>query len=115
MTATTHAPVHDERATLHPALRERIQAQRPNALSATRAFGWRSLLKIKHLPEQMADVIAVPIIFTLMFTYLFGGALAGSPSAYLQYLLPGTLVMTVLLVTINTGIGLNSDIASGLY
>lgn len=115
MTTTSQVAQRDVLATLHPALGARFEARRPNAWSATMAFGWRSLLKIKHLPEQMADVIAIPIVFTLMFTYLFGGALAGSPSTYIQYLLPGTLVMTVLLVTINTGIGLNTDISSGLY
>ncbi len=115
MSTSSTIEQRDQIQTLHPALRERLQARRPNAWSATMSFGWRSLLKIKHLPEQMADVIAIPIVFTLMFTYLFGGALAGSPATYLQYLLPGTLVMTVLLVTINTGIGLNTDIASGLY
>ncbi len=73
------------------------------------------MLKIKHVPEQLADVIAIPIIFTLMFTYLFGGALAGSTSAYLQFLLPGTLVMTVVLVTMYAGVGLNTDIITGVF
>jgi ABC-2 type transport system permease protein len=41
-------------------------------------FGWRALLKIKHVPEQLFDVTMFPIMFLLMFTYLFGGALAGS-------------------------------------
>lgn len=87
----------------------------PGALSASLTFAWRGLLKIKHVPEQLGDVIGIPIIFTLMFTYLFGGALAGSTSAYLQFLLPGTLVMTVVLVTMYAGIGLNSDITTGVF
>ena len=65
----------------------------PGALAASAAFGWRALLKIRHVPEQLFDVIAIPIVFTLMFTYLFGGALTGTPGRYLSYLLPGTLVM----------------------
>lgn len=88
---------------------------RPSALSASLTFAWRGLLKIKHVPEQLGDVIGIPIIFTLMFTYLFGGALAGSPGAYLQFLLPGTLVMTVVLVTMYAGIGLNADITTGVF
>src|SRR5690606_24463135 len=52
---------------------------------------------------------------TLMFTYLFGGALAGSPRAYVQFLLPGILVQTILFVTVYTGVGLNTDIAKGLF
>jgi len=86
----------------------------PGPLTATAAFGWRALLKIRHVPEQLFDVIAIPVVFTLMFTYLFGGALAGSPGRYLTFILPGTLVMAVLLVTMYAGVGLNSDIAKGI-
>ena len=88
---------------------------RPTALVACRVFAWRAWLKIRHTPEQLSDVIAVPIIFTLLFTYLFGGALAGSPRRYLQTLLPGTLVMAVLLATMYTGVNLNTDHAAGIY
>jgi daunorubicin/doxorubicin transport system permease protein len=84
------------------------------AWTATLAFGYRALLKIKHVPEQLFDVIAIPVVFTLMFTYLFGGALAGSPGAYLPFLLPGTLVMAVLLVSMYAGIMLNTDISKGI-
>jgi ABC-2 type transport system permease protein len=87
---------------------------RLRALAASLAFGWRALLKIRHVPEQLFDVIAIPVVFTLMFTYLFGGALAGSPGRYLGFILPGTLVMAVLLVTMYAGIGLNADIAKGI-
>ncbi|GAA1967745.1 ABC transporter permease [Catenulispora subtropica] len=73
------------------------------------------MLKIKHVPEQLSDVIAVPIIFTVLFTYLFGGAMAGSPHRYLQFLLPGTLVMAVLLATMYTGVNLNADMDKGVY
>jgi ABC-2 type transport system permease protein len=84
------------------------------ALTATLAFGYRAMLKIRHVPEQLLDVIAIPVVFTLMFTYLFGGALAGGPGRYLPFLLPGTLVMAVLLVSMYAGIGLNTDVAKGL-
>jgi ABC-2 type transport system permease protein len=86
----------------------------PGPLAASAAFGWRALLKIRHVPEQLFDVIAIPVVFTLMFTYLFGGALARSPGRYLTFILPGTLVMAVLLVTMYAGIGLNSDITKGI-
>ena len=88
---------------------------RPSAFAAARIFAWRAWLRIKHAPEQLTDVIAVPIIFTLMFTFLFGGALAGSTHRYLQFLLPGTLVMAVLLTTMYTGVNLNTDLAKGVY
>ncbi|MBV6756016.1 MULTISPECIES: ABC transporter permease [Rhodococcus] len=88
---------------------------RPTALSTSLSFGWRALLKIKHVPEQLFDVTMFPIMFTLMFTYLFGGALAGSTSAYVQFLLPGILVQTVVMITMYTGLTLNKDIEKGVF
>ena len=73
------------------------------------------MLKIRHVPEQMFDVTASPVMFLLMFTYLFGGAIAGSTSEYLQFVLPGILVMTVVFITIYTGIGINNDIKKGVF
>lgn len=78
-------------------------------------FGWRALLKVWHMPEQLFDVIVTPIMFTVMFTYLFGGALAGSPEVYLQFLLPGILVQTVVFTTIYTGFTLNTDLSKGVF
>ncbi|NGO73451.1 ABC transporter permease [Streptomyces boncukensis] len=88
---------------------------RPSALSVSAAFGWRALLKIKHVPEQLFDVTAFPIMMTLMFTYLFGGALAGSTSDYLQFLLPGIMVMSVVMTTMYTGVAVNTDIEKGVF
>lgn len=88
---------------------------RPSALSTSLSFGWRALLKIKHVPEQLFDVTMFPIMFTLMFTYLFGGALAGSTNAYIQFLLPGILVQTVVMITMYTGLTLNKDIEKGVF
>jgi ABC-2 type transport system permease protein len=64
---------------------------------------------------QLFDVTAFPIMFVLLFTYLFGGALAGSTSEYLQELLPGILVMTVTMITVYTGTALNTDISKGTF
>lgn len=89
--------------------------RRAGALSASITFGWRALLKIKHVPEQLFDVTAFPVIFLLMFTYLFGGAIAGSTGDYLQFLLPGILVMTVTMITMYTGMDLNKDIVKGVF
>lgn len=110
---TTTTPTPND--TMRSALLAQKRPQRPNALAVTLTFAWRAILKLLRIPEQLADVIAIPIIFTLLFTYLFGGALAGSTGAYLQFLLPGTLTMTVLLVTIHAGISLNSDVTSGVF
>ncbi|WP_298129572.1 ABC transporter permease [Micropruina sp.] len=88
---------------------------RPGPVLTSLTFGWRALLKIKHVPEQLVDVTMFPIMFTLMFTYLFGGALAGSTQEYLQFLLPGILVQANVMITMNTGITLNTDIQNGVF
>ena len=88
---------------------------RASAWAATTTLGWRAMLKIKHVPFQLFDVTAFPLMMTLMFTYLFGGALAGSPRAYVQYLLPGIVVQTIVFITVYTGVGLNTDITKGLF
>jgi len=85
---------------------------RPNPagpVAASIAFAWRAATKIRRVPEQLGDVIMVPVISTLLFTYLFGGAVAGSTGAYLEYLLPGILVQTVLLVTVFSGVVLHTS------
>lgn len=100
---------------VHEAL---IAAARPRPLgplAASATFGWRTLLKIKHVPEQLFDVTAFPVMLTLMFTFLFGGALAGSVNAYVQFFLPGILVQSVLMITMYTGVALNTDIEKGVF
>jgi ABC-2 type transport system permease protein len=101
--------------TLRSAVSDQPRPSRPSALSASLTFGWRALLKIKHVPEQLFDVTVFPIMFLLLFTYLFGGALAGSTSEYLQELLPGILAMTVVFITVYTGVTLNDDIDEGVF
>jgi ABC-2 type transport system permease protein len=83
-------------------------------VASTMAFAWRGMLKVKHVPEQLLDVTITPVMFVLMFTYLFGGAIAGSTDEYLQYILPGTLVMSVLFTTVYSGVALNTDLTRGV-
>ena len=84
-------------------------------LGASLIFTHRALLKIKHVPEQLFDVTMFPILFTLMFTYIFGGAIAGSTSAYIDYLTPGILVQTVVMITMYTAMTINNDIKKGVF
>ena len=118
MTATTSAPTSTytpAAESLNAVLSAGAAPPRPSAWSASVTFGWRAMLKIKHVPEQMFDVTAFPIIMTLMFTYLFGGALAGSVTEYLQFLLPGIMVTSVVMITMYTGLGVNQDIEKGVF
>jgi ABC-2 type transport system permease protein len=113
--ATRAAPVFSEDAeALRKALASSPRPPRASALSAALAFGWRGMLKVKHVPEQLLDVTITPVMFVLMFTYLFGGAIAGSTGDYLDYILPGVLVMSVLFTTVYSGIALNTDLTKGV-
>ncbi|BDI21758.1 ABC transporter permease [Herbiconiux sp. L3-i23] len=87
----------------------------PGPLSTSLTFGWRALLKIKHVPEQLFDVTVFPIMFTLLFTFLFGGALAGSTENYIQFLLPGIMVQGVIMITMYTGTTLRTDVEKGVF
>ena len=113
-TATAPEPVITE-AALRSVLATGVRPAPPSALQASLTFAWRAMLKIKHVPMQLFDVTAFPIMFVLLYTYLFGGALASSPREYLQALLPGILVMTVSMITIYTGTGLCNDVEKGIY
>jgi ABC-2 type transport system permease protein len=99
---------------LRKALSSSPRPPRPGPFSAALTFGWRGMLKIKHVPEQLIDVTMTPVLFTLMFTYMFGGAIAGSTRAYLQFILPGILVMSVLFTTVYSGVALNTDMTRGV-
>jgi ABC-2 type transport system permease protein len=112
-TRVSSTPVVDE-AALHKALASTPRPPRASALSAALTFGWRGMLKVKHVPEQLLDVTITPVMFVLMFTYLFGGAIAGSTGDYLDYILPGILVMSVLFTTVYSGIALNTDLTKGV-
>jgi ABC-2 type transport system permease protein len=114
MTTTAAASGTADSAAVRRAIAATERPPRPGALSTALTFGWRGILKIKHVPEQLIDVTITPVMFVVMFTYLFGGAVAGSTSAYLQYILPGILVMSVLFTTVYSGVALNTDLTKGV-
>jgi ABC-2 type transport system permease protein len=114
-TTTTHlpAPPAAEDA-VRRALATGTAPARATALSTVLAFGWRGMLKIKHVPEQLLDVTLTPVLIVFLFTYMFGGAITGSTGDYLQYLLPGMLVMSLLFSTVYSGVALNTDATTGV-
>jgi len=75
----------------------------------------RALLKVRHTPELWFDVTLQPILFTLMFAYIFGGAIAGDVKGYLPIIVPGILVQTVLTTSIVTGVQLREDMEKGVF
>ena len=97
-----------------------------NPVSASLTFGWRAMLKIKHIPTQLFDVTIFPIIMTVMFTYIFGGAMGAvvsgtgqtggvAISEYVQFFIPGIFVQTLIMITMYTGMTLNKDISKGIF
>ncbi|GAB3494203.1 ABC transporter permease [Amycolatopsis cihanbeyliensis] len=115
----TAVPVARDIPTVQPnllgALADRSRPAPPSRSTATLTFSWRALLHVKHSPEQLIDVIATPASMMLLFNFLFGGAIAGSTEQYLQYLLPGVLVQLVTLMSVYTGVSLNTDLATGIF
>lgn len=115
-TVTGDGTIHA--AEISEPLRKAIGGEAPSRhagpVTAAGAFAWRGMLKVKHVPEQLLDVTITPIMFVLMFTYLFGGAVAGSTGAYLDYILPGILVMSVTFTTVYSGISINTDLTKGV-
>ncbi len=87
----------------------------PSPFSTAITFAWRAVLKFRHVPEQLFDLVMTPIMFTLLFTFIFGGALAGSSTAYLQWFIPGILVQTTVFNTVYSGMGLSTDLSKGLF
>jgi ABC-2 type transport system permease protein len=114
-TSTADATFVLDDAAIGAVLTSSSRPARPGPMAASLTFGWRAMLKIRHVPEQLFDVTIFPVMLTLMFTYLFGGAISGSTEDYLQFLLPGILVQTVVFTTIYTGVTLNTDIERGVY
>ncbi len=75
----------------------------------------RGLLKIKHNPQHLFDVIVLPIVFTVMFSSIFGGAIAGNVTGYLPTLIPGVLVQVALAASVTTGVQLREDMNKGVF
>jgi ABC-2 type transport system permease protein len=101
-------------AEIRSAIASTARPPRPSPVAQAFTFGWRGMLKVKHVPEQLLDVTITPVMFVLLFTYLFGGAISGSTDSYLQYILPGTLVMSVLFTTVYSGVAVNTDLTKGV-
>ncbi|NQX58233.1 ABC transporter permease [Paenibacillus qinlingensis] len=105
--STSIKPVSERHLRNHTSFRQSIR----NSLT----MAYRGLLKIRRTPEQLFDVTLQPIIFTLMFTYIFGGAISGDVVSYLPVIIPGILVQTVITTSIVTGVQLREDMDKGVF
>jgi ABC-2 type transport system permease protein len=84
-------------------------------ISNSLTMAWRGLLKIRRMPEQLFDVTLQPILFTVMFAYIFGGAISGDVASYLPLMIPGILVQTVITTSVVTGTQLREDMDKGVF
>jgi ABC transporter DrrB family efflux protein len=88
---------------------------RVNVVSNTLTIARRNLLHIKANPEQLVEMTIQPIMFLVLFVYVFGGAMEQSLGIpYLQFLLPGILVQGIAFTPFTTALGLNKDFQQGL-
>ena len=83
------------------------------AVRQTCSLAWRTLVQVKHNPFELMDFSVQPIMFLLLFVYVFGGAISGSSHGYLQYVLAGIIVQNSLFTTMNTAVGLATDLDKG--
>jgi ABC-2 type transport system permease protein len=83
--------------------------------SQTVTMAWRALKKMRRNPEQFFDVIIQPLLFTAMFTYIFGGAVAGNVQSYLPIVIPGILAQTALTACMATGTQMREDMEKGVF
>ncbi|MGH3911739.1 MAG: ABC transporter permease, partial [Pseudonocardiaceae bacterium] len=99
-----------------PAARELAARVSPlEGARQTMTLAWRTLVQIRHNPWELGDFSFQPIIFVLLFTYVFGGAISNSTGAYLTFALPGLIVMNMIFVTMYVGMGLNTDLTKGVF
>ncbi|MGH8825575.1 MAG: ABC transporter permease [Jiangellaceae bacterium] len=104
--ATATAPTAPD---LHPSVSP-IEGVRQSLTLA-----WRTVVQVRHNPWELGDFSIQPIMFVLLFTFVFGGAIAGDTGAYLTFMLPGMIVMNMLFVTMYVGTGLNTDLTKGVF
>jgi oleandomycin transport system permease protein len=74
----------------------------------------RNLLLIRANPDSLFDVLLMPVIYTVLFVYVFGGAVSGSQHDYVQYVMPGLLGLVAVNVAMTAGVGVNSDFGTGV-
>jgi ABC transporter DrrB family efflux protein len=96
-----------------PVVRRRIGVAQTLANGLTLA--WRNVMQLKHSPEKLMDVTLMPIVFLVLFLYVFGGVVAGSTHLYLEVLLPGLIGQMAMFATMGLGTALCEDIHKGVF
>jgi ABC transporter DrrB family efflux protein len=89
---------------------------RPHVVADAVTIAWRNLLNIRRNPQLLVFATIQPVIFVIMFRYVFGGALQNviSNGSYINFLMPGIFVQTIVFGSLTTGVGLAEDLQKGL-
>src|SRR6185437_14973689 len=85
------------------------------ALANALTLAWRNVTQLKHSPEKLMDVLLMPIVFLVLFLYVFGAAVSGSTHSYLELLLPGLVAQMAIFATMGLGTALCEDIHKGVF
>jgi ABC transporter DrrB family efflux protein len=101
-------------STVDGAISERGRLTFAETLADTRVMAARQLRKILRRPMYVVYLFVQPVIFVLLFRYVFGGAINTGRISYVNYLMPGILVMTAVFGALTTGLGLTEDVAAGV-
>ncbi len=75
---------------------------------------WRNLLHIRRMPEMLLDVTIQPVMFVLLFAYVFGGSIDAPGADYKEWLLPGIMVQTMVFSSFVVAVGLTADLDKGI-
>jgi len=95
---------------------ERPQVRRTSLLHQSWAITRRNLIHIRRMPEMLLDVTLQPVMFVLLFAYVFGGAIAveGASAGYREWLLAGIMGQTMAFASFVVAVGLTADIDKGI-
>lgn len=94
--------------------RPRVPVEDRSLVQQSLTVVWRNLLHIKRMPEMLLDVTIQPVMFTLLFAYVFGGSINAPGASYREFLLPGIMAQTIVFSCFVVAVGLTNDLAKGI-
>jgi ABC transporter DrrB family efflux protein len=106
MTTTTAKPL--------PTDRSRVPVEQRSMMQQSLTVVWRNLIHIRRMPEMLLDVTIQPVMFVLLFAYVFGGSIDIPGSNYREFLLPGIMAQTMVFSSAVVAMGLTNDLEKGI-
>ncbi|HYO32042.1 MAG TPA: ABC transporter permease [Nocardioidaceae bacterium] len=91
-----------------------VEIERRSLAQQSLTVVWRNLLHIRRMPEMLLDVTIQPVMFVLLFAYVFGGSIAIEGSTYREFLLPGIMAQTMVFSSAVVAMGLTNDLEKGI-